>query len=36
MNRIKELFSNDSKKLIVFITAGFPKKKHKGFSLGSN
>ena len=26
MNRIKELFSNDSKKLIVFITAGFPKK----------
>ena len=26
MNRIKQLFSNDSKKLIVFITAGFPKK----------
>ena len=26
MNRIKELFSKDSKKLIVFITAGFPKK----------
>ena len=26
MNRIKQLFSNDSKKLIVFITAGFPEK----------
>ena len=26
MNRIKKLFSKDSKKLIVFITAGFPKK----------
>ena len=26
MNRIKELFATDSKKLIVFITAGFPNK----------
>ena len=26
MNRIKELFATDSKKLIVFITPGFPNK----------